>query len=101
MNGPGSHFDHHVGLGWYWQTSTFIGTAEEGAAWAMTKKAASNSDITGTVYTLLTLPNKLSIVSMEGGFMAKQVCPHCGYSWFPRVERPRRCPDCQKKLPKK
>lgn len=27
------------------------------------------------------------------------ICPNCGYEWTPRVEKPKRCPKCQKWLP--
>jgi len=31
--------------------------------------------------------------------MRKITCLHCGYEWTPRVEKPKRCPKCQKWLP--
>jgi len=27
------------------------------------------------------------------------ICPYCGYTWDQRVEKPKRCPKCQKWLP--
>lgn len=28
------------------------------------------------------------------------ICPHCGYDWQPRVEKPRACPMCKQYLEK-
>jgi len=28
-----------------------------------------------------------------------RVCPYCGYKWKPRVEKPKRCPFCNRWLP--
>ena len=25
-------------------------------------------------------------------------CPHCGYEWKPRVEKPKECPRCKRRL---
>lgn len=26
-------------------------------------------------------------------------CPRCDYQWFPRIERPKSCPQCKQRLP--
>jgi predicted Zn-ribbon and HTH transcriptional regulator len=28
------------------------------------------------------------------------ICPHCGYEWEPRVEKPKSCPMCKQYLEK-
>lgn len=27
-------------------------------------------------------------------------CPYCGYEWRARVDRPKACPDCKRRLPR-
>jgi predicted Zn-ribbon and HTH transcriptional regulator len=30
-----------------------------------------------------------------------QICKKCGYTWFSRIEKPKRCPYCERWLNKK
>jgi len=30
--------------------------------------------------------------------MRRVRCPHCGYEWMPRVEKPKECPVCKRYL---
>jgi len=41
------------------------------------------------------------VVVVVGMHMSKRVvkCPYCGYEWVPRVEKPKKCPRCQRWLP--
>jgi predicted Zn-ribbon and HTH transcriptional regulator len=33
--------------------------------------------------------------------MEKKTCPKCGYTWTPRVETPKACPECKVRLKRK
>jgi len=50
------------------------------------------------VYKLVVVYVVVVVVVSEKK-VRKKVCPYCGYEWIPRVEKPKRCPRCQRWLP--
>jgi predicted Zn-ribbon and HTH transcriptional regulator len=40
----------------------------------------------------------LVVVMVVASLKLVMRCPHCGYEWRPRVERPKKCPRCYRWL---
>jgi predicted Zn-ribbon and HTH transcriptional regulator len=35
---------------------------------------------------------------LKSKIIQKNKCESCGYEWFPRVEKPRQCPNCKRQI---